>query len=1067
MRLAHCCTMRLLMAYLTLVLSISLKAEEKESTWDVNNPPGQAEFVDLDVRTGTWMNLDLSPDGKTIVFDLLGDIYRMPRKGGEATALTQGMAWNMQPRFSPDGKWIAFTSDRGGGDNIWLMRADGTEARAVTNEKFRLLNNPSWSPDGNYIAARKHFTKTRSLGAGEIWLYHRSGGDGLVMVERSNDQKDMNEPAFSPDGRYLYFSQDTTPGDVFAYDKDPHKGIYEIRRLDRQTGKLKSFIKLPGGAVHPRPSPDGKSLAFVRRVGAKSVLYIKDLQSGRIRPLYDGLERDMQEIWAIHGVYSNMAWTPQSDAIIFWAKGRIYEIDVKSAKLQEISFHVKDRREIRAAQRPAVKIDSDSVQAKMLRWVEVSPRGNEVVYSAQGRLYIRSLPDGKPRRLTSDDDVFEFYPSYSSDGSSIVYTTWNDKNFGSIRTIRTNGRSRRIISQEPGYYVEPRFSPDGSRIVYRRLAGNYLMGPWWDMETGLFIMPAKGGPSSKLSDKGYHAHFANRSDRVYFMRPAADASRQLVSVDINGANEVIHASSKWASLMRLSPDGKWLAFQERYHGYVMPFPQTGKSFEISPSMKTLAVSQVSTELGDFIHWSGDSRKLHWSSADELYELPLESAFAFLSGKEDKAVYELATSRKIGFSRPADVPLGLIALVGARIITMVDKEVIPKGTIVVAGNRIQAIGPSDQVTVPKGAYQLDVSGKTIMPGLIDVHWHGAQGAQQLIPQENWNNHASLAFGVTTFHDPSNDTHTVFTAQEMQKVGAITAPRIFSTGHILYGATTDFTAEVNSLDDALRHLTRLKKAGAFSVKSYNQPRRDQRQQILAAARELGLQVFPEGGALFQHNMTMIIDGHTGVEHSLSLPHIYDDVLQLWSQSKVGYTPTMGVGYGAFRGENYWYAETDVYSHQRLTRFVPREMIDPRARRREKVPVDEYGHFHIAAHSKKLMEHGVLVNMGAHGQREGLAAHWEMWMFAQGGMEPIDCLRTATINPARYLGMDEFIGSLEVGKLADLIVLDQNPLENIRNSEFVRYTMVNGRLYDAWTMNQIGNYQRNRGLFWWERD
>jgi Tol biopolymer transport system component len=151
------------------------------------------------------MNLDVSPDGKEIVFDLLGDIYIMPITGGAARLLSGGPAFEVQPRFRPDGKKIGYTSDRAGGDNIWVMNRDGSNAKAVTKEDFRLLNNACWTPDGNYLIARKHFTGTRSLGAGEMWLYHVSGGEGLQLTKRKNDQQDAGEPCVSPDGRYGLF----------------------------------------------------------------------------------------------------------------------------------------------------------------------------------------------------------------------------------------------------------------------------------------------------------------------------------------------------------------------------------------------------------------------------------------------------------------------------------------------------------------------------------------------------------------------------------------------------------------------------------------------------------------------------------------------------------------------------------------------------------------------------------------------------------------------------------------------------------------------------------------------
>ena len=218
----------------TTLLSMPVMAQEEGSeSWTVDAPQGVFDTVDISVNSGTWMNVDLSPDGKTIVFDLLGDIYRMPASGGAATRLTSDIAWQMQPVFSPDGSQIAFTSDQGGGDNIWVMDADGSNQRAVTTETFRLLNSPAWSPNGEFIVARKHYTATRSLGAGEVWMYHISGGTGVQLTERPNDQKDLGEPAFSPDGKYIYFSQDDTPGKTFHYSKDSLEGIYEIKRFER------------------------------------------------------------------------------------------------------------------------------------------------------------------------------------------------------------------------------------------------------------------------------------------------------------------------------------------------------------------------------------------------------------------------------------------------------------------------------------------------------------------------------------------------------------------------------------------------------------------------------------------------------------------------------------------------------------------------------------------------------------------------------------------------------------------------------------------------------------------
>ena len=303
--------------------------------------------------------------------------------------------------------------------------------------------------------------------------------------------------------------------------------------------------------------------------------------------------------------------------------------------------------------------------------------------------------------------------------------------------------------------------------------------------------------------------------------------------------------------------------------------------------------------------------------------------------------------------------------------------------------------------------------------------------------------------------------------MVKAGEIVGPRVYSTGSILYGADGDIRVQINSLDDARSHLRRLKAVGAFSVKSYNQPRRDQRQQVLAAARELDMLVMPEGGSTFFHNVNMVIDGHTGIEHAISVAPLYRDVLDLWAATDVGYTPTLVVGYGGIWGENYWYAESNVWENERLLAFTPRGEVDARSRRRVTVPETEWWHVTLAEAAKDLNQRGVPVYLGAHGQLQGLGAHWELWMFEQGGMTPLEALRAATLSGAEYLGLDQDLGSVEAGKLADLLVIEGDVLQDLRQSENIRYTVANGRVYDAATMDQVWPERVERPRFWFERD
>jgi imidazolonepropionase-like amidohydrolase len=218
----------------------------------------------------------------------------------------------------------------------------------------------------------------------------------------------------------------------------------------------------------------------------------------------------------------------------------------------------------------------------------------------------------------------------------------------------------------------------------------------------------------------------------------------------------------------------------------------------------------------------------------------------------------------------------------------------------------------------------------------------------------------------------------------------------------------------------------------------------------------------------NMSMIMDGHTSIEHNIPVSPIYLDVLTVWGNSNTAYTPTLIVNFGGMSGEYFWYQHTNVWENEKLLTFTPRSIIDTRSRHRTMIPDKEYenGHILTSQACKKLSDAGVKVNVGAHGQLQGMGVHWEMWMLAQGGMTPMEALRSATMNGASLLGMDSEIGSLKAGKLADLIVMDKNPLENIQNSNSVRYTMINGRLYESATMNETGNYTKARSKFFWEQ-
>jgi len=1058
----------------------------KKEKKDLPLEPGRN--LRFEASRGSWISLDVSPDGKTIVFDYLGDLYTLPIEGGRATRLTSGMAYDAQPRFSPDGKKIVFVSDRSGGDNIWIMSLDGKDTIQVTKGNNALYVSPEWTPDGKYIVA----SKTDGLGgAAKLWMYHVDGGSGIQLIKEPQNLKTLGA-AFGPDPRYIWFAQRT--GDWQYNAIFPQ---YQLAVYDRETGKRTTMSGRYGSGIRPALSPDGKWLVYGSRHDTETGLRIRDLATGEERWLAFPVQRDDQESRAPLDALPGYSFTPDSRAVVVSYGGEIWRVPVDGGPAKKIPFTVEVDLELGPEVRFSYPIDDDpTFVIRQIRNAVPSPDGKRLAFTALDRLYVMDYPNGTPRRVT-ELEVGEFYPTWSPDGSSIAFVTWSDTEGGHIWRARADGRGRpQRLTSIAANYEQLAWSPDGERIVAIRSAARDLQEAIDMGGTGFgaeFVwVPAQGGEVRVIAPSAGRIapHFTRDAGRIY----AYSVADGLVSFRWDGTDDKAHLKVTGAttpgarqpiqaSLILMSPEGDRALAQVVNDLYVVTVPWVGGETPTisvaNPENAAFPARKVTEVGGQFPAWSADGRKVHWSigNAHVVYDLDRAEAVedsikAAKKAEAAKAAADTADAKKkdegykpvetrITIRAPRDIPQGTAVLRGARVITMRGHEVIEDADIVVRNNRIAAVGPRGSVDVPAGAEVIDVAGKTIIPGFVDTHAHmwpnwGIHRTQV------WHYLVNLAYGVTTTRDPQTATTDVLTYGDRVEAGEILGPRIYSTGPGVF-----LPEQIKDLDHARNVLKRYSDYyDTKTFKMYMTGNRQQRQWLVMAARELKLTPTVEGGLDYKLNMTHVIDGYAGLEHSLPIYPVYEDVLELFKATGVTYTPTLLVSYGGPFAENYYYATENVHDDEKLRRFTPHEELDAKARRRGNNPGpggwfmrEEYVFDDHAKFVKALVEAGGRAGVGSHGQLQGLGYHWEVWSMQSGGMSEHDVLRAATILGAEGLGLDGDVGSIDVGKLADLVVLDANPLENIRNTNTIRYVMKNGRLYDGNTLDEV--WPRRRPL------
>ena len=947
--------------------------------------------ADITVHEGTMMALALSPDKTTLAIDLQGAIYTLPVTGGKARAITDLLYDAHQPAWSPDGQRIAFYSNRDDRWHIWSVGRDGADPKQLTSGPYE-DREPHWSRDGQRIV----FSSNRSgNGSYDIWELNVASGQ---LRQLTKDTTNEFTPTYSPDGRRI----------AFVSNRPDNPGVYQLNARGTET----LLAPAKGTVGTPAWTPDGQHVLFGVIVQGTGKLML-----------------DNQEIAAGEDVFPFRPEWLSNDQFLYTADGKIKRRSLSAKTVTNVEFTA--TLPIAPPNYARKKIDFDSRSPRPtlgLQHPAISPDGKQIAFAALGDLWVMNI-GSKPRRLTNDAAA-EMDPAWSPDGTRLTYASDRAGSMDLwVRDMRT-GQDRQL-TEMPGSETHGAWSPNGKYVAFIKATTA--------QQQDVFIVDVATGNTKKMHDGGFvpgYPTWSSDSRIVVSSRFTPVSSRfrqgtsQLFATPIDGGPGRLIVPVPDQSIGKRigdgpvwSPNGMQMAFVMNESLYVMPVTPEG---DRAGEPRLLAKGPM-----EHLSWTGDSTRILYLAGDGMKLIPVGG------GAPQSIPLDLDWT-------PA-IPSGRLVVHAGHLADGLREAERTDIDIVIEGNRIRSVEPH-RAALHTGKV-IDASGGTVMPGLIEAHAHGHKDFGASFGK------LLLAYGITSVRSPANAPGDIVEERESFDSGRRPGPRVFAAGLSLDGPLGYYAGSlpITTEDQVDREVERAKAMHLDMVKTYVNLAEPLRKHAIERAHAIGIplsshELYP--AAAYGMDSTEHLTGTAGRGYPTkcsTLGRMYSDVIEILKASGMTLTPTAILG----SSQELMAADTTLKSDPRWNVLQPQWVRD--APERPLFLGDAATRKAVAEGWRKAildMTHaGVRVLAGTDSSLVpyGIALHWELEIEVAAGLTPFQALQTATVNTAKLLNVEKDLGTIEPGKLADLVVLDADPLADIRNARKVRTVIRGGEVVE----------------------